>query len=386
MKLFLLLILFHLSLITYSQGSSCSTSIPISLDSTCYTFTNFPATFNSAECINSPVKSVYLRISTTSLTCSKIYIKAQPGVLVTASLFNVQGGCNNDLNVHRMCFYDGIGIWAPSVWEMDLNTNSSYALRISVPSTYAGSVEICGTLNGKKTFSCLNATPIDNQGVWDDNSCYLPGPGITPGNICAFTIENTAWYVYTVAVDGISGINITNIDCDGFPNYGGGIQIGAFIGTCIGPNSPNNGLTFLQCNSGSSTFMTFTTSSLPAGTKVYIAIDGNAGANCKYKINGFNAMPLSVRSPNTPYNPRPKDGDQKLFIDKKEIKIEYYSSSGRTLNIEIIDIQGRKILSIEKRAFRGLNTISIPFLLPRGIYFLTIIQEGKLSTYKIFKG
>jgi hypothetical protein len=113
-------------------------------------------------------------------------------------------------------------------------------------------------------------------------------PGATdpsPADFCAGTLENTAWYTFTVNADGDVVISIDNIAC-----YGGGLgfQIGFFSGTC-------GSLTNDGCSSGSGGTVSATYSSQTAGTVLYIGLDGNAGSNCNFDISASNTIVLPVK-------------------------------------------------------------------------------------------
>lgn len=124
----------------------------------------------------------------------------------------------------------------------------------------------------------------------DNNSCHLPGPGVTAAQLCAFSLENTAFYQFYVNTTGTCVINISNITCDNGPTTNNnGFQIGFFSGTCASLN-------WLSCTSGSGTFVQATTPSLNAGSKVYVAIDGNGGSNCAYTIGGINILGVLSKS------------------------------------------------------------------------------------------
>lgn len=179
-----------------------------------------------------------------------------------------------------MCFDDGTGLWAPSE-TFTVGAAKTYLLRVktSGPTTLAIAAKSYTPPNN----SCNGAFSIGASALKDNNACHKPGQGITPGQICAYTIENTAFYQYYVASTGNSIINISNIACDnGNGNNSSGFQIGFFTGSC-------GSLTPLNCTSGEGGFVQATTPVLEAGTKVYVAIDGNAGSNCQYSITALNA-------------------------------------------------------------------------------------------------
>jgi hypothetical protein len=133
---------------------------------------------------------------------------------------------------------------------------------------------------------------IQTTPVFDNNACHTPGPGVPAGQLCAMTLENTAWYTFVVENDGSCIITIDSIACDnGNGNNVNGFQIGFFGGTC-------SGLTPLTCFSGTGGMIQGTVSSLTAGSRIYVGVDGYSGSNCRYRIRATNAvvLPLHFRS------------------------------------------------------------------------------------------
>jgi hypothetical protein len=130
--------------------------------------------------------------------------------------------------------------------------------------------------------------PIGANSIDDNNACHTGGPGVTAAQLCAFSLENTAFYAFTIEHSGPASIYISNISCNnGNLNNSNGFQIGFFTGDC-------NTLTPLNCTAGEGAAVIATSYSLPAGTKVIVAIDGVSGSNCKYSISTTNAQPLSL--------------------------------------------------------------------------------------------
>lgn len=186
-----------------------------------------------------------------------------------------------------ICFYDGTGIWAPAE-TYSLSPNKTYILRIKTNTT--GTIRICGQNYTPPNDDCFGATPIGPFLVNDNNACHKPGPGVLPAELCAPSLENTAFYYYTVEETGISAISIENTACDN--NYGSdgqanGYQFGLFTGTC-------SSLTNISCYVGSATNAQVNTGVLAAGTRVYIALNGVMGSNCTYSVRGVNAMVLTA--------------------------------------------------------------------------------------------
>jgi hypothetical protein len=94
--------------------------------------------------------------------------------------------------------------------------------------------------------------------------------------------------MFTIEETGTSTVYISNIACDNGPNdNSNGFQIGFFTGNCANLN-------YMTCSAGDGAAILASTYTLPAGTKVYVAIDGNSGSNCKYSISTTNATPMSV--------------------------------------------------------------------------------------------
>ena len=121
---------------------------------------------------------------------------------------------------------------------------------------------------------CNGALLISSTPQSSNNICTTPGPTtntptITPADICAGSLENTAWYSFTTLSTGDVVVTIDNIICSG---GAAGFQIGYFVGSC-------GSLVNIGCQNGSGGTVTATISGLVAGEEVYIAIDGNAGAN-----------------------------------------------------------------------------------------------------------
>ncbi len=136
---------------------------------------------------------------------------------------------------------------------------------------------------------CSGATSISNVPLSTDNFCTTPGPTtntptITPADLCAGTLENTAWFTFTVLATADVVITFDNIVCTG---GGAGFQIGYFTGSC-------GSLTNLGCSSGAGGTVVTTITGLNAGDVVTMAVDGNAGADCTFDLSATNTLPLPI--------------------------------------------------------------------------------------------
>jgi hypothetical protein len=61
---------------------------------------------------------------------------------------------------------------------------------------------------------CNGATVISPNETNDNNACAKASTEVTPVQLCAFSLENTAFYTYFVETNGVSSIQLNNIDCD----------------------------------------------------------------------------------------------------------------------------------------------------------------------------
>ena len=268
-------------------GSSCGTAIPLTLDGVIRNYSTSSSNGSSEVCTSftgsSPV--TWFSFTTNSVAaCPLLNIATSDNQRCEILLYtSCSGNMNNNLkDKSSMCFDDGQGLWAPS--QTDPRTaNTTYYIRIKTST--ACTISISAQHHTPDNDDCLGATSISTTPVTDNNSCHLGGPEVTPMQLCAYTLENTAFYQFYVATAGPAIININSISCDnGNDNSSNGFQIGFFTGSCgsLVQEGP--------CSAGSGSFVQATTTSLAAGTKVYVAIDGDLGSNCQYTISGINIL------------------------------------------------------------------------------------------------
>ena len=288
-----------------AQGTNCSNAITIPLDGTCNTYntssTSGQALLCSGQGYGGNGRVTYFKFTTNSIPqCVSIdMITTTPGIHTEAVLY---AGCSGTTVIggdgyQSLCMDDGNGIWATNLWYSNLLPNTTYYLRVRTEQGYTGTLQLCGKFETPSNNLCSGATGIDtlvspNQ----NNGCNLGSTEVAPSAVCAGSLENTAWYTYTVLTTGVSSIIISNLNCDNTNFVGGGnvdygFQIGFFTGNC-------GSLTSSSCQqitgaAGGTAIATST--SLAAGTVVHVAIDGFAGSNCKYSIVAINAVPLSVK-------------------------------------------------------------------------------------------
>jgi hypothetical protein len=295
MKTLSLILLLVWSTTGFGQGSSCSNAYDLTLDAVCR---NFPVSTTSSSCdfcsySGSTGKVTYFRFTTDNTPqCVLLDVTASSNVTMELVLYD---GCNSGtaspsggLFLHNMCMDQGKGLWAQSFFN-NLAPNTSYYLRVRTQGGFTGNVQVCGKYYTPANDICSGATAIGTVPVTDNNACHTPGPTVPAAQVCATTLENTAWYTYVVQNNGNSTITIDNIECNnGDGNTNSGFQIGFFTGSC-------GSLTPLNCNSGSGGSVSATAVGLSAGSRIYVAVDGYSGSNCSYRIGASNAQPLPVR-------------------------------------------------------------------------------------------
>jgi hypothetical protein len=266
-------------------GGACNSAYPLPLDGVKRTFNTSSSSASALVCTNYTGSSPITWFSFTTNAAAEMPLMDISALDSTNCEIAMLTGCNvnNDLETpSSMCFDDGWGLWAPA-HNFTLSANTTYYLRIKT--TTATKLSITAQSHTPTNNLCSGATPVGATPINDNNACNRPSSEVTPAQLCAYTIENTAFYQFYIASTGTAIINISSISCDnGAYNNGGGFQIGFFTGTC-------GALVPLSCTAGAGTnaFVQATTPSLAAGTKVYVAIDGDAGSNCQYSFNALNA-------------------------------------------------------------------------------------------------
>lgn len=287
----------------FAQGTSCTNAITIPLDGTCNNYNVSSTTGGTNHCTGAPYggngRVTYFRFTTNSTPqCVSLDMETSvAGESIEAILYTgCSGGIPTGGNAYQsLCMDDGDGIWATNLWYSNLAANTTYYLRVRTESGFIGSIQICGKSETPTNNLCSGSTGIDDLVTPNqNNACNTSSTEVPPSNLCAGSLENTAWYTYTVLASGVSSIIISNLNCDN-ANFAGnndyGFQVGFFTGNC-------GSLTSTSCQqvtgAAGGTIIASSTS-LPAGTVVHIAIDGFGGSNCKYDILAINAAPLSVK-------------------------------------------------------------------------------------------
>jgi hypothetical protein len=280
-------VIFNLSLCIKAQtGTACGTPIVLTLDGVTRTYATSSSSGSAVICTSYTGTSPITYFSfTTNSTPDKVLIDITAPTSDPCEIAMYNNSCGTLYSSNSMCFDDGQGLWSFG-HAFAIQPNTTYKLRIKT--TTAGNITINAKYYNPSNNTCIGATGIGSTPTTDNNACNSPGSGLNPTDLCASTLENTAFYKYAVTTDGVSIVNINNISCDnGNINNSSGFQIGFFTGSC-------SSLTPISCFSGSGSFVTATTASLTAGTEVFVAIDGTAGANCQYEISVINGNVLAI--------------------------------------------------------------------------------------------
>ena len=285
----------------FAQGTNCSNAITLPLDGTCNNYNTSNTNGMTVHCNGAGYggngKLTYFKFTTNSTPeCVSLDITASvTGTNIETVLYS---GCTGTTPTggdayQSICMDDGNGIWASNLWYGNLAANTTYYLRVWTEDVVV--LQICGKHETPTNNLCSGSTGIDDLVTPNqNNACNLGSTEVPPANLCAGSLENTAWYTFTVLSTGVSSVVISNLNCDN-ANFQGnndyGFQIGFFTGNC-GSLTPTN----CQAQTGAAGGAVIASStSLPAGTVVHVAIDGFAGSNCKYSIVAINAAPLSVK-------------------------------------------------------------------------------------------
>jgi hypothetical protein len=286
------------SLVSKGQGTNCSNAFDLPIDTVCHSFPVSPVTGSCDFCTMNGYNGnnghiTYFKFTTDAATrCVLIDITAAAGVTMELVLYNQ---CNSGITSpagglynHNMCMNDGAGLWAQNLFD-NLQPNTTYYLKARTAGGFNGNMQVCAKYYTPPNMDCYGATSISsNVYVKDNNACHRPG-NIIPSQLCAITLENTAWYTYVIQATGSSTITIDSIACNnGNGNNNNGFQIGFFSGDC-------NGLIPITCSNGAGGTVQATATGLTGGTRVYVAIDGYSGSNCSYSITATNSYPMPVK-------------------------------------------------------------------------------------------
>jgi hypothetical protein len=292
-KFVIFVLLCFTSAFSYSQGASCTNPHVLALDSISRTFSVSATSGNAAECSagfsGSGKITIFSFTTDASGSCVLVHIATSAPVQVAeVALYTGCGGtgtCQGLQTQNSVCFVDGTGYWAPKE-TLTLLPSTTYYLRVWTPAS--GTLTMSARNYPPPNNLCSGATWVSPDATDDNNACAKGSTEVTPIQLCAFSLENTAFYTYIVESNGVSSVQLNNISCDNLNSAAEtGFQIGFFVGSC-------GSLLKISCATGSGGSLSATTGWLSAGTQVYVAIDGTSGSNCSYSISAFNATVLPI--------------------------------------------------------------------------------------------
>jgi len=212
-----------------AQGASCAGAITLTLDGTLRAYSSSSATGANVLCTNNGITPVtwFKFTSNAQGECPLLNLSVSDRAACEVGFYT---SCLSLLSSSSMCFYDGYGLWAPNE-NLVITPNTTYYLRVKTST--ACTIYIAGQHYSPLNDDCFGAMSLSNLNISDNNACAHPGPGVVPSQLCALTLENTAWYQFYILSTGFGIINIHNIHCNnGASNNNSGFQIGFFTGTC----------------------------------------------------------------------------------------------------------------------------------------------------------
>jgi hypothetical protein len=229
-----------------------------------------------------------------------------------ASYVTNSGACVENVVVGQPFSYSsesalGTNLFLPGVsYVMCIQSDNATPITVcmSTPDTYASSDQCAGAIQvGLSPTTLYNGGDCLYSGSYDNPSSGDPAAL----DLCAGSLENTQWTSFIADATSIQ-ITGSSISCTG---GGCGFQFGIFKGACGsltnlgcfgqkvctgGQNSagPTNPLGQVSWTGTSATGFTATISGLTPGETVYLVMDGNADADCKYTLAGVNVLALPV--------------------------------------------------------------------------------------------
>ncbi len=226
-------------------------------------------------------------------------------------------------------------------YVLAIQSNSATAITacMNTPSAYAASDQCAGAQQIGTA-----STPLYNGGdcLFSGSTDNIASNDPPAAQLCAGSLENTQWTSFVASATTIQIIG-SNISCTG---GGCGFQFGMFTGTCgsltnigcygnkvctggqstAGPTNPLGQVTWSGANA---TGFTATISGLTVGQTVYLAMDGNADADCHYNLTGVNVVVLPV--------------ELAYFIgERKDHRVELIWMTHSELNCDYYEVQRSK--------------------------------------------
>ncbi|HEY5771477.1 MAG TPA: hypothetical protein VIS75_02565, partial [Chitinophagaceae bacterium] len=197
----------------YPQGASCTNPHVLALDTVSRNFTVSPTSGNAAECssgFSGSGKITIFRFTTdASGSCVLVHIATSaPAQAAEVSMYTGCGATGTPQGLqtgNSVCFVDGTGYWAPSQ-TYTLLPNTTYYLRVWTAA--AGTITMSARNYPPPNNLCSGASWIGADVTNDNNACAKASIEVEPWQLCAATLENTAFYSYIVESNGVSSIQL----------------------------------------------------------------------------------------------------------------------------------------------------------------------------------
>jgi hypothetical protein len=128
----------------------------------------------------------------------------------------------------------------------------------------------------------------------------------------------------------------------------------------------------LNCTNGSGTFVQATTDPQPAGTQIFVAIDGAAGSNCKYSLTGINVYGVLSEAEFRQFS---------VWKNPTSNRLRWKGNSGTTGNYQVErSLDGKTFISIGAIPAQGSTDFSFEDQQPVQKTFYRIVfidQQGR---------
>ncbi len=285
------------SLPIINDEACCATSLTVNPDLLCGTTTsgtvaNATASFNANTCFGNADDDVWFSFTATQ-TNHEIDLSNVSGSVTDMYHSVYEGPCNNlsavincsDANSSSLS-----GLTIGNTYYIRVYTYTSVGGQNTTFDICVGSpppVGPCG--NPANNDYCSDpATLVNDGGTWSSTTSGIY-TGDTPANVNSVfcgSIENNSWYSF-VATSTTESFNFTSIfNC----NNGWGIQAEVYDVTTDANGCCTNFSSVSNCwNPNNTTPATVTATGLTIGNTYYLMIDGQAGDDCDFTVNGWSA-------------------------------------------------------------------------------------------------
>ncbi len=294
-----------------AQVNACSALAPALVFSggvSCVTGTTVGATndfSNGYYCTSNPNGSgvvnrdVWYKFTTPATLSGCWTFNLQRGTAQGDMMLRIYKNCSTSVGSALVCSSNEYAdLTSNQFMSSDWTVSTTYYIQITARSTTAnaGTFNLCVTQSSPQASNDACVAPMQITAIPQQtgnntagcNYTYDPAAdmNVTPAQLCASTFENIAWYSFTAQTAGTVVINFENIQCNG---AGNAFQLGVFQGNSCGS------WTHLGCAAAAGGTVNLSINNVAAGQKFFMALDGNAGSNCHFRLSGSNVLPLPIK-------------------------------------------------------------------------------------------